>query len=235
MMRYVTQSRMAEDQRHCPCQAPSFDLKLEKMLALDEDLRQDVEAVNQQLRTLLASCVKIFEDAVALQRDVSDVVDCHTGLQNARFEVQQMTSAVRSLLDTSDVVELPRNFNKVGTLEPWLPRGFEWDGVLFSSAPDTIWLVEATSAVSDNTTGRIKAMPERMARTAEFLELIYSRELPRPLSDGPLALKQLCNAWKVFDQMPKVINGVVAALEFTPEQLSAAAERNIKCVTTMAL
>ncbi|EFJ48130.1 hypothetical protein VOLCADRAFT_104830 [Volvox carteri f. nagariensis] len=215
-------SKMVEDQRVF-MSSSAFDLKLAKMFeAIQEIRRQDVETVDQELRNS-ASSVKAFAEATKVfQKSVSDVIGWQKG-QNDRFDVQ-MTSAVRSLLGTDDVIELTRSFNKVPKMEPSLPRGFEWDGVLFSN-PDTIWLVEAKSAVD---TGDIKDMPERMARTSDFLQLIYNETLPSP--DDRLSLKQLCNAWKVFNQMPKKIVGVVAALGFTTEQLSAAAERGIKCV-----
>lgn len=218
-------TKIVEEQRIF-MSSSAYDLKLERLFArFEETRRRDMQTVNQQLRDSAATVENLANATQQFETSVGDIVGWHKG-QNDRLEVQ-MTSAVRSLLSTDkelDVSELPRQYNKVFGMEPVLPRGFEWDGVLFSRPPNTIWLVEAKSAL---TIQDINDMPDRMTRTSKFLQLIYDEQLPLPGSH--LWKKQLCGNWKAMGQMPEVV-GVVAALGFTEEQLSAAAEKKIKCV-----
>ena len=125
------------------------------------------------------------------------------------------------------VSDLSRAHLEIFDVPPSFPRGVEWDGALCAVAGDgrrTLYLIEAkTSIVS----GDITDMPERLERTAKFMELLSDPSWPPKGSTR--GVLQRCDAWRKFVldvRSPPI--GVIGGHDFTDVMLTKA--RNLGLV-----
>jgi hypothetical protein len=190
------------------------------------------KALTHDLTLLRDSIIPLHESTDSIRNWQTRLTD--------RYELL-VTQLVRLYLHKIDEVELdavgelPRMYHKILSVPVYFPRGVEWDGVLFvpeeGDRGSQLYLIEAKSAL---VSAHVKAMPERMCRTVEFLRLCGQQDFRQAaakhlLGDKPTRatkLKEqrytaLCNEWGQYSSAVAVY-GVVGGIGFTQAMLADA-------------
>lgn len=204
----------------------NFEQTMEKVKEAHENNMKELQVLTHDLTMMENNTRRLLKSTETIRNWQGKITD--------RQEVL-ITQIVRMYLEKSNqninIYELSRKLHKIEPLPNVIDRGVEWDGVLFDTTENILYLIEAKTSVQQSD---ITNMASRIKRTLEFINLCGNnviQERAKQIKDKSKSYQYIfmCNGWRDFIDATRVY-GVVGGIGFTQEILKVADSEGLLCM-----